>query len=322
MKVYDKLWAPNGIDIVDQKLIRLLQSSPVKRLQNIGQNGAANFFEDPLGKKLETTRYEHSCGAMILTLRIGGTNDEAIVALLHDIMHTAFSHTVDHLFEDASISFHETNKDRLLEKYEDELVDILGINWKSYFNELNYPLIKKNNPFAIDVADYTARDAYKYNICTSEEAQNQLQYLKIDENTRQLCCINEDAKKWWIKISKIVNDNIYNSPWNMAINYIFAQQIKKLIGEEKITFEMLLESDHKTENNIYILVEKFMIEYMRNKKFLLLKPESYDKNVYHHIITTKMRERYVNPPIISVDNPEIISSASRKYDMDLIYYFN
>jgi hypothetical protein len=320
LKLYDILWAPTGIDISDVRLIRLLNSSAVKRLLNVGQNGAANYFEDPLGKKFSTTRYEHSVGAMILTLQIGGTIEEAIVALLHDVMHTAFSHTVDHLSEDPSESFHEIHKHRLLEKFKDEFIEILGPNWMLYFNEKAFPLIKKNNPFAIDVADYTARDCTKYGICQPTEVYEQLQNLTIDARTRQLCCLTEESRKWWEKMSKIINDNMYNSSWNMAINYIFAQEIKKLIAKEIITFEILLESDDKTEGEIYNLVKDNVERYMKNKKFLLLKVDSYDDTQYTKIVTTKMRQRYVLPPIITKENPMTISSQIKKYEMDLVFY--
>jgi hypothetical protein len=320
LKVYDILWAPSGIDISDVRLIRLLNSSAVKRLLNVGQNGAANYFEDTLGKKFSTTRHEHSVGAMILTLQIGGTIEEAIVALLHDVMHTAFSHTVDHLSEDSSESFHEIHKHRLLDKFKDEFFEILGPNWMLYFNEKAFPLIKKNNPFAIDVADYTARDCTKYGICLASEVYEQLQNLMIDATTRQLCCLTEESRKWWAKMSKIINDNMYSSPWNMAINYIFAQEIKKRIADEIITFEMLLESDDKTEGEIYNLVKNDIIRYMENKKFLLLKVDSYDVTQYTKITTTKIRQRYVLPPVIDKEDPTTVSSQTKRYMIDLVFY--
>ena len=115
--VYDPVWAPTGYLIRDSKIVRLLHSKAVTNLQYLSQNGASNFITTKLGKKSKVTRYDHSIGCMIFSLKVGCDVDNAIVALLHDVMHLPFSHTIDHLFGSESESYHETHKSELLEKY-------------------------------------------------------------------------------------------------------------------------------------------------------------------------------------------------------------
>lgn len=217
----DNIWAPDGFAITDQILIKLLNSHTIKRLRWIGQNGPLNHIPTPDGIKSTTTRYDHSVGAMILTLKIGGTIDEAIVALLHDIMHTAFSHTFDFLLESNATSYHEQHKTSLLHKFHDELQNILGNNWQQYFDTSRWPLIKKNDPFAIDIADYIARDGVMFGFCKKNEVHSMINHLSIDD-ARMLQCNND----WWTIISQKLDTNVYSTPWNVALNHYLACGIK------------------------------------------------------------------------------------------------
>jgi len=108
VRIVDPLWAPQGEYLDNPELVRLLRSAAVQRLGSIGQNGASNYMDTPLSTSPPTTsRLDHSVGVFLLTRFAGGTVQEQICALLHDLPHTAFSHTFDHLFEDPTISYHE-----------------------------------------------------------------------------------------------------------------------------------------------------------------------------------------------------------------------
>lgn len=314
--VRDYLWAPDGIKISDIRLIRLLESNAVKRLLNIGQNGPLNFYKSPNGIVLATTRFEHSVGAMILALQVGGTIDEAIVALLHDVMHTAFSHTVDYLVGKSTESYHEIHKERLLGIFENELIDILGINWKSYFNEANFQLIKKNNPFAIDLADYIARDGVKFGLCKINEIYEIVKYLYVDKDCRQLCCGDEKSAKWWIELSGKVHTNIYGSAWNYAMNYYFAEELKKLV-EQRVTTLKEIETPTETyEMKIFKLVKSQMEKHIYGKIWKFVENVS---NEEIFITEVKLRKRLANPPIKG--EKDIVNKKSNKeeHSMKLVY---
>ena len=326
MLLQDHLWAPDGVIIIDDRIKRLITCIAVERLKCIGQNGAANYVPDKDTNKVSTiTRYEHSVGCMLLTLQIGGTNEEAIVALLHDIMHTAFSHTIDFLANDPSVSYHEKCKKQLLKKFQSIFIKILGLNWRSFFDESRYVLIKKNNPFAIDICDYVARDGMFNGLITVEEVRHQKKYLLIDPTTRQLCCANYEARQWWINTSKMVNERIYNSPWNLYINHRLAEEIRGLIKEEKCTFDEILNPDDDTEKKIVNstsvnsdkIIRKEILESTKNKNFVLMKPGSYDGSSCTKIGTFPIRKRFVMPPLLESRMDELC--ALEITNMDLVY---
>lgn len=310
--IYEEIWAPEGIVIIDEKLIKLLQSNAINNLKNVGQYGAANYFVNNLGMKKKTTRYDHSIGAMILTLKLGGSIENIIVALLHDTIHTAFSHTIDFLTQNEEKSYHEEHKKDILQKNSEEFQQILGKNWHEFFNEQNYPLIKLNNPFAIDIADYTARDGVQYEFCSVEEANQQLELLIIKDNI--LCCKSEKSKKWWVDLSRKVNDLIYTSPWNIAMNHYFAMELKEKINSKLISFDELKYPNADTEYKIFILVKQNIDALFLDKEWYLLDENSYSSSTYIFIKKMKLRSRYVNPPI----NDKPIKSEDIYFTKDLV----
>lgn len=88
MLVNDEIYGEYEVEAVLQDLI---QSKPVQRLKGIHQGGAS-YLVNP---KWNVTRYEHSMGVMLLIRRLGGSIEEQIAGLLHDVSHTAFSHVID-----------------------------------------------------------------------------------------------------------------------------------------------------------------------------------------------------------------------------------
>lgn len=299
--VYDQLWAPNGYWITDPILIKLINSNTVNRMKWIGQYGSLNHRPMPNGIIGSTTRYMHSIGAMILTLIVGGTIEEAIAALLHDIIHTSFSHTFDYIAKSSSVSYHEKHKDRLLEQFENELILILGIEWKKFLNEENWPLIKKNNPFAIDIADYIARDAVAFNFCDINEVQSMVTHLRINNN-RCLITTSVEASNWWNQMSQTMHDKIYGTPWNCIMNHYLALALKELIDNGNLTIDELEKCDNcDFEKNAFAMaINTFsgkLFEKIGTINWEFFSIDCSLETKWIIIGTFDIRHRIVNPPI-------------------------
>lgn len=78
---------------VDQVVEELILSKSVQRLKGIHQTGASYL----VNKEWNVTRFDHSVGVMLLVKKLGGSVEEQIAGLLHDVSHTAFSHVVDYV---------------------------------------------------------------------------------------------------------------------------------------------------------------------------------------------------------------------------------
>jgi HD superfamily phosphohydrolase len=305
IEITDYLWGTVLID--DPILINLLNSKCIERLKWIGQHGPLNHISFLDGKISNVSRYEHSVGAMILTLKAGGTIDEAIAALLHDIMHTAFSHAFDFMTKSNAVSFHEKNKDSLLKQFSKELKLIIGDDWMRYLKESNWPLIKRNNPFAIDIADYTVRDAITFGMCTVEEAHDMGKQLIIieDYNNRQLACKNIESANFWHNLSN-KTDSIYMAPWNIALNHYLASGLKVCIKKKMIGLNDLKKVVNSTvEYDAFkcIMDTDFgeIIKSYNEKKWTLYDDKQQIPDECTIVGNFDVRHRIVNPPIIDTE---------------------
>lgn len=81
--------------IEEPALIELIECPAMQRLKNIHQYGISYC----LGAYKPYSRFEHSLGVFYLVKKFGGTLQEQIAALLHDVSHTVFSHVGDHVFK-------------------------------------------------------------------------------------------------------------------------------------------------------------------------------------------------------------------------------
>lgn len=89
MIVRDKIYG--DVEITSEVILELINSKPMQRLRGICQFGTPDeFFYRP-----GYSRYDHSVGVMLLLKMLGASEEEQIAGLLHDVSHTAFSHTID-----------------------------------------------------------------------------------------------------------------------------------------------------------------------------------------------------------------------------------
>lgn len=143
--------------ITEPVLIALLRSPSLRRLVGVCQHGVTGL----LGLTPTITRFEHSVGAFLLVRRVGGSVEEQVAGLLHDVSHTVLSHVMDWALSKPGESFHEVHKDRYLATT--ELPGILsahGFADHRPFQEEHYPLVERPAPhLCADRLDYALRDA-------------------------------------------------------------------------------------------------------------------------------------------------------------------
>ncbi|TGJ83234.1 hypothetical protein E0Z10_g5538 [Xylaria hypoxylon] len=210
-------------------LVELLQSPEVQRLQGICQHGVTGY----LGLTPRVTRLEHSVGAFILVRRVGGTIEEQVAALLHDISHTTLSHVIDHaLSKPGEESYHEVHKTRYLEMT--RLPDILArhrINQKVFKEEL-FPLVEMPSPqLCADRLDYALRDAVSFGNLTMEDARRVVGSLKAFPSaiaTRRLLVLDDPHVALILSRAYITTDK---DVWSSPAHIDMCQRTGRVIGE-------------------------------------------------------------------------------------------
>lgn len=174
----------SGLTIVDEihgthvltepVLLSLLASEPLRRLAGVHQHGVTGL----VGLTPPVTRLEHSIGAALLVRRVGGSLEEQVAALLHDVSHTVLSHVVDAAFPKGPRgSFHEDNKARyvattaLPSLLEEHGFDTHGGS-EGVLDEEGYPLVEQPAPrLCADRLDYGLRDAVAFGKLSLQHAR-------------------------------------------------------------------------------------------------------------------------------------------------------
>ncbi|KAK1143682.1 hypothetical protein N8T08_006082 [Aspergillus melleus] len=153
--------------ITEPVLIELLDCPALARLRGVCQHGITSL----LGYGPQVTRYEHSVGAFLLVRKVGGSLEEQIAALLHDVSHTALSHVADWALSQPGESYHETNKmEYIATTTLPQILTKHGIDHKVFDEDL-YPLVERPAPhLCADRLDYTLRDSRVLQDLTHEKA--------------------------------------------------------------------------------------------------------------------------------------------------------
>ncbi len=148
-----------GIFEIEEPVIEALVNTAVlQRLKGVLQHGITGL----LGITDQTTRFDHSLGTMLVVRQLGGSLEEQIAALLHDISHTAFSHVIDYVVDGHDQqSYHDEIKESYLAQTElPALLAQFGYDWHDYLHEAAYPLLEQPSPrLCADRIDYFLRDA-------------------------------------------------------------------------------------------------------------------------------------------------------------------
>lgn len=243
MKIYDKIYGT--FDFPDRFAV-LIDSAPLQRLKNIHQNGA-DFLVD---KRRIATRYEHSVGVMILIKRFGGTEEEQIAGLLHDVSHTVFSHTIDHVKERCNQDYHEKMKEAYLGKTNlKALVSELGFNPSKIFDEDNYQLLEKKIPdLCADRLDYFFRDLHNFELLSKEEIHMILCDLTVEKGSIK-CKTEKIARIIFKKFIQLNNEIFMKEEFEVA-NIILSTLIRQMVKEGLLAEDDLFKNDDFVIDNL------------------------------------------------------------------------
>lgn len=159
-------------------LLELLESKAMQRLKGVRQHGISGL----IGVTAPISRFEHSVGAMLLVERLGGSLEEQIAALLHDVSHTAFSHVIDYVFDGHDDqSYHDEQKEAyLIQTDVPAILQKHGYDWRIFLHEANFPLLEQPAPrLCADRLDYFLRDSQPLGLATAADVTFALNHLVV-----------------------------------------------------------------------------------------------------------------------------------------------
>ena len=291
MKVIDSIYGEFEIESVFEQLIR---TKEVQRLKGVHQGGASYL----INPKWNVTRYEHSIGTMLLTRLLGGSIEEQIAALLHDISHTAFSHVIDFTLKNNEADYHEKIYDKIVEASDiPEILSKHGYDYKNIlFNETKWTILEKSAPkLCADRIDYTLRDMYHYGFIEEEEVKYFLSNLKVIDG--EIVITSIETSEWFVDVYYKEVIGFFMNPLNVYAYDRLSKALKIALDLNEITLDDLLEED----DNVYKRLEKSnsndilrLIKSINSKVTLVENIEEYD-------IFQKNKLRIIDPTIVIED---------------------
>ncbi len=299
MRIEDKIYGEFEVEGVLEELIN---TKVVQRLKNIHQGGAS-YLVNP---NWNVTRYDHSVGTMIFIKIIGGSLEEQIAGVLHDISHTAFSHVVDFALNKSNEDYHEEIFERIVETSDiPKILTKYGYDYKDIlYNETKWTLLERSAPaLCADRIDYTLRDMYSYGYISLVAIKNFLDSLEVKDGEIVINSIN--AAEWFVNTYYKEVIGFFLNPLNIYAYNRLSNALKVALDNEIITLEDLLQDD----NYVLTILKNSKNEEVRS----LIQSLNYNvdvvENKEEYDIHQVNKLRLIDPTVI-IDG--VLSKASEK----------
>ncbi|EJQ42284.1 hypothetical protein IEE_04116 [Bacillus cereus BAG5X1-1] len=276
---------------VDKVLEELILSKPVQRLKGVHQAGASYLMNE----KWNVTRFDHSVGAMLLIKKLGGSVEEQIAGLLHDVSHTAFSHVIDYVFDNENESYHEEIFSSVVKNSEiPAILSKHGYNYEDILlDDSKWTLLERSAPeLCADRVDYTLRDMYTYGYISLEEAQNFLDDL-IEVNGRMVLQ-NIEIAEWFTKAYYKEVIDFFMKPLNIYGNDMLSKTLKLALHKKVIHADDFLLEDHELISKLQLCKDQEVDALLRKVHPSIEVKE--DRNEYD--LHQKNKVRLIDPPLL------------------------
>ncbi|MGE7674422.1 HD domain-containing protein [Lysinibacillus sp. NPDC094403] len=227
---------------IEDVLAELISSKEMQRLKGIHQGGASYL----VNSRWNVTRYEHSVGVMLLIKQLGGSLEEQIAGLLHDVSHTAFSHVIDFVFENKAEDYHEEIFMDVIRNSEIPII-LRKYNYNYEYLLLNtakWNILEQPAPeLCADRVDYTLRDMYVYGQASLEDIEKFLNDMIIYQG--QMCLQSIESAEWFVKTYYQEVLDFFMNPLNIYAYDKLAQTLKLSLEKKIITLADFLKEDNE-----------------------------------------------------------------------------
>lgn len=283
MIVSDQIY---GETELDDSLVSLIAHPALQRLTKIHQNGAVFL----VNKTVETTRFEHSLGVMILLKRLGASMQEQVAGLVHDISHLAFSHTSDIVFGNARQDEHEQRFSAVV-NYSGILSELqrFGLSSRMLRSLDSFSLLEQPLPeLCADRIDYCLRDLLKNKLISRDDISSVLGSLAV-ENGTIVCKDVESGLKLGRLFFRLNRDVFFRREYESA-NLLLAELVVQGLEEGILTKADL----HQTDDIVLSKIAKSRLggTLRRLSQGLILQPVENGRYV------ARRKHRIVDPRIL------------------------
>jgi len=310
LAVEDRIYGKK--EISDPLALEIISSDSFQRLKGIDQAGWPPLWEKenfPMGK-FDHSRFTHSLGVYFLLGDFGTSREERIAGLVHDVSHSAFSHTIDYVLKQGSPE-KQSHQDSFHKEYisKTDIPEIFkkhGIDLKYILDDSNFPLKEKDLPdLCADRIDYSLRTAVLFDELSQKEAQEIIGSLKIIDN-KWIFSNYQSARQYANLFEKL--NRVYYSGLSTAImfqavaDYLKYALDKKYIQENELylTDKEVIEKINDNLKEDKILAKLWAR--MNDKKYFENNPNDFDVEII-------CKSRVVDPLCFDKDEIKRVSEV-------------
>ncbi len=296
-------------EIIEPVILEILDTPPLIRLKHINQAGTNMVQTEKL-----ITRWDHCVGDMLLLKRYGASLEEQIAGLLHDVPHTAFSHTVDFAFKEGdSQGYH----DRFLKKivFDSPIPDILKkyhLDASRVTDESNFSLQEQELPtLCADRIDYSLRDMVEMNNITPGEISQILDSI----TTYQGRFVMGDKETALLFARKYMQQCLlsWNLPLTLATHELLGEWIATALKDGTLVEKDLFLTDSEVWEKLQKSVNSRTEKYAK-----LLTPDlKIQLNDNDYEIETRGKARYIDPDVKTPDGLKKLSTLDKSYRSEI-----
>lgn len=305
MKYKDEVYGE--FDLHEPVLIDLIQSPALQRLKKINQGGFRFSASDQQAK-----RFDHSLGAMCLLRKYGASLEEQIHGLIHDVSHSAFSHTIDYALEDVSSQKRQCYQDKIFPKFVKEQTNIPeiikkhGLDVDYILDETNFPLQETELPdICADRIDYVLRDGVGYAQEDPERVQRLMKKLITQDNKWVFTDLQGACD--FAEYFEMMNRVFYSGLPTAVMFKVVGEGLKYLVEKDLITLDDLYTDDEVVENKMREIAKQDKEFAKHWNKMHRQKEVKHDPEDYEHDVWVKSRA--VDPLFITKDGLKKLSEA-------------
>lgn len=290
MYITDRLYGSFELEPV---LTDLVNSQAVQRLKHVHQNGAS-YLVNP---KWKNTRFDHSVGVMCLIRRLGGSVEEQIAGLLHDVSHTAFSHVVDDALKQEKEDYHEQIKEEMVMDSDiPAILESYHIDLQSVLDETNWKILEQSAPrLCADRIDYTLRDLYEYGEISFTEAETFIKSITLNDGRMHLD--NITSAEWFVEQYYREVLDFFMHPINIYSNHVMAELLQVALKNGVITKEDFLLTDGQLLGKLEDSTDQEIIHHVNRLTDKVTVKET--KGSYD--IKVKKKMRLIDPEVVIGD---------------------
>ncbi|HFJ9428745.1 HD domain-containing protein [Bacillus cereus] len=276
---------------VDQVVEELISSKSMQRLKGIHQGGASYLMNE----KWNVTRFDHSVGVMLLVKKLGGSVEEQIAGLLHDVSHTAFSHVIDYVFDNEDESYHEEIFSSVVKNSEiPAILAKYGYNYEDILlDDSKWTLLERSAPeLCADRVDYTLRDMHTYGYISLEEVHSFLEDVIAVEG--KMVLQNIQIAEWFTETYYKEVIDFFMEPMNIYGNDMLAKTLKVALHKRIIHADDFLLEDEELISKLQQCNDP-EVEALLSKIHPNIKVKE-DRNDYD--LHQKNKVRLIDPPLL------------------------